>query len=48
MELNAILTKLQAMEIWEIIAALEAAAAGVGIDHEIWMLKQKLRVLEGV
>lgn len=32
--------------IWDAIAALEVAAAGVPIDQEIWALKQKLKALE--
>lgn len=42
------MNKLQMMEIWEAIAALEAAAIGVPVDHEIWMLREKLKALESV
>lgn len=40
------MNKMQFMEIWDAIAALEAAAKGVPVDHEIWMLKEKLKALE--
>lgn len=36
----------QFLAIWKVIAALEAVAVGVPVDHEIWMLKEKLKVSE--
>lgn len=40
------MNKMQMMEIYDKLAALEAAAIGVPVDHEIWMLKEKLKALE--
>lgn len=36
----------QFLVIWNAIAALEAAAVGVPVDHEIWMLKEKIKAIE--
>lgn len=38
-----IMNHTQFIAIWKAIAALEAAAVGVPVDHEIWMLKEKLK-----
>lgn len=40
------MNRLQMLEIYDKLAALEAAATGVPVDHEIWMLKEKLKALE--